>query len=263
MIILNKVFSGSYLTNNIGHESINFFEAYDNESSDIKKRYIYLNPYGEIDKEKVNDVEYVFHIIKIKKCYYELSGVSVVSEDQTNAVYYRGSNAVKVKEDSPIIKYNGKSFSFYDVFNSKKAQYYSLRADKLLKPTKRIFIYIKCEESKIVETDNSIQVHLKANPQRHITYIDGEEREMLVEQLIKKGYLIEDETSVNFDDYDDELSYSVISGRVNLEVSTSNLLSYFFTRDKSLLNMFINKVLKLSEISEDEFTDLVKGFYKE
>ncbi len=44
MIILNRVFSGEYLEDNLWHEVINFFK------SDNGKHYIYTTPHGKVNQ---------------------------------------------------------------------------------------------------------------------------------------------------------------------------------------------------------------------
>ena len=55
--ILNKIFTGSFLDYNLGHEIINFIKMDDNN------RYIYVNPYGERSELSAKHTEYVFHIM--------------------------------------------------------------------------------------------------------------------------------------------------------------------------------------------------------
>ena len=45
--VLNKIFTGSFLNYNLGHEIINFIKMDDNN------RYIYLNPWGERCAESI------------------------------------------------------------------------------------------------------------------------------------------------------------------------------------------------------------------
>ena len=93
--ILNKIFTGSFLDYNLGHEIINFIKMDDNS------RYIYVNPYGERSEQSAKYTEYVFHIMGIvykNKRYYELTAVSKVSKDD---VGYKRNN----KEEKNELKY--------------------------------------------------------------------------------------------------------------------------------------------------------------
>ena len=50
--VLNKIFTGSFLNYNLGHEIINFIKM------DDKNRYIYINPWGERCKDSEKNTEY-------------------------------------------------------------------------------------------------------------------------------------------------------------------------------------------------------------
>lgn len=76
--ILNKIFTGSFLDHNLGHEIINFIKM------DNNNRYIYVNPYGERSEQAAKYTEYVLHIMGIvykNKRYYELTAISRVSRE--------------------------------------------------------------------------------------------------------------------------------------------------------------------------------------
>ena len=45
-IVLNRMYTGSYLSTNLGHEVINMFQA------DNGKHYLYLNDKGNFDKKR-------------------------------------------------------------------------------------------------------------------------------------------------------------------------------------------------------------------
>ena len=59
-ILLNRMYVGRFLENNIGHEVINLFKD-DNGSN-----YIYINPYGQLDK-KHNEIESIFFSSRNKR----------------------------------------------------------------------------------------------------------------------------------------------------------------------------------------------------
>ena len=58
-IVLNRMYTGSYLSTNLGHEVINMFQA------DNGKHYLYLNARGNFDKkagEKISDMLLVRYV---------------------------------------------------------------------------------------------------------------------------------------------------------------------------------------------------------
>ena len=56
VIVLNRMFSGSYLDENLGHEIINLFLC------DNGKHYVYLNDYGTFDKAYLNRIKTVVFV---------------------------------------------------------------------------------------------------------------------------------------------------------------------------------------------------------
>ena len=58
-LVLNRMYTGSYLSTNLGHEVINMFQA------DNGKHYLYLNARGNFDKkagEKISDMLLVRYV---------------------------------------------------------------------------------------------------------------------------------------------------------------------------------------------------------
>ena len=50
-IVLNRMYTGSYLSSNLGHEVINMFQA------DNGKHYLYLNDKGNFDKKYTESID--------------------------------------------------------------------------------------------------------------------------------------------------------------------------------------------------------------
>ena len=133
--ILNKIFTGSFLDYNLGHEIINFIKMDDNS------RYIYVNPYGERSEQSAKYTEYVFHIMGIvykNKRYYELTAVSKVSKDD---VGYKRNN----KEEKSELKY--KKFPLRKIFkqnnNDNRSHLCTFKASSFYKPKKKSFVFSK------------------------------------------------------------------------------------------------------------------------
>lgn len=73
----------------------------------------------------------------------------------------------------------------------------------------------------------------------------------VLNKVIKK-YLTETEEPLDTDVLDDELCFSVIGDRTNLEDSISNYLAYFLQRDKVLLYKFLHDGLGIDTVKNDE-----------
>lgn len=267
-IVLNKIFAGSFLDYNLGHELINFIK------DDKGQRYVYLNPWGERSEKAAEETEYAFHIIESssnkKEGDYELVAISKIDKN-VDTIYNKNKYLEKTK--SPI--YNG--HTFYEIFHcgsdSDKAHVYSYKASKfwLPKDNKKILIKISCEEAKFEEkNEDEVVLHLMCNPQHNICYADASGKITytatrnkntdidVLQKLLLSKYVKINNQSIDLSDIDDEQCFSVISGRTNLEVSTSNQIAYFLQRDSNLTYLFLNKFLGVSDIKKKEKFEIIR-----
>ena len=268
-IVLNKIFAGAFLTNNLGHELINFIK------DECGQRYVYLNPWGERGEEASGQTKYAFHIIEssIKKenGVYELAAVSVI--DTASPTIY---NSDKQKEIDNSPSFNGKTF--YKIFqcgdDSDKAHIYTYKASQLLIPANniRIIIKVKQDEATFVynQQDNTITITLICNPQHSIAYADVNKRTRYIlpqnqlsdvdvlKMLVNNGYLVPSNADISLDDLDDEQCLSVICDRTNLEDSTSNQIAYFLRRDKHLAYLFLHDFLGITTVTEQEKFEIIR-----
>lgn len=244
--VLNKIFTGSFLNYNLGHEIINFIKM------DDGNRYIYVNPWGERCEESARDTEYVLHIMKTTyktKTYYELVAVSKVAkddvgymkkgEDETNDLKFRKISVRKIFE--------------YNNFDN-KSHLCTFKAKAFYKPKKGIRVLFMTGQSKvgIREVDDGVViVNLNCNPQHSRAYSRDVDIKVLDEVVVK--YLKLNNETEAWNQYDDELCYSIICDRTKLEDSTSNQIAYFLNRDSELANLFVKKFLKLN-IKDKKFS---------
>ena len=239
--ILNKIFRGSVLKYDLGHEIINFIDLDDNN------RYIYVNPRGERNKESKKYTEYVYHIMNTKyngNTYYELVASSKV--DKTH------------KEINNNITYNNKPIQKifeYKTYN-KKTYPYTFKAESFLKPTKRILLKTGNEtissnpKDNIEEIEDTLIINLICNPKHSRAY--SKSLDSITLDYIKDNYLKVSSETINLNNYKDELPFSIISDRTKLEDSLSNEIAYFFNRIKEFKNIFINKFLNIN--TTEDFT---------
>lgn len=268
-IVLNKVFTGSHLEFNLGHEIINFIK------DDDGQRYVYLNPYGARGDRAAKQTKYVFHIIESsindENGIYELVAVSVIDKEaQVN--YQTGSSSdLNV---CPIFK----GHNFYDIFycgsESGKAYYYTYKASKLLRPEGNLRIILKIDRNKATimhdKDNNKIVIELMCNPQHSICYADASGKatfsstpnettdKSILESLIKNDFVVESDETIDINSIDDEQCFSIISGRAQLEVSTSNQIAYFLRRDNNLMYSFLHDYLGVDSVDRNEKFDIVR-----
>ena len=270
-IVLNKVFTGSFLYHNLGHELINFMK------DDQGNRYVYLNPWGNRGEDAEHETAYAFHIIesslKSEEGMYEIIAASEISRDDAEDYYFRGKDNESRNNErvhAPLYR----SHSFYEIFfcgpKTDLAHVYTYRASNLLLPNgRRIVVKIKSERAELDDTNpNFIKLSLMCNPQHDIAYADDKGKlsfdstpneftdvDVLKDLLdLDKEYmrLATDADDINIDNLDDEQCFAVISDRTNLEDSTSNQIAYFLGRDKALTFDFVHNFLGLIDVEQNE-----------
>ena len=255
-IVLNKVFTGTYLNQRLAHELINFIVA------DDGYRYIYILPGG---KQTPGFTKYVFHIIHTSNSKYsgeyELVGISEVDTDW-NASGYRKN--VK-DEDTSSPKF--RNHTFLEIFDESRAHNYTYRVKKYYKVVdgKNVYILTGYNEASVEFNTDEIVFKLKCNPQHSITYADSEGKTTyssdrnqytdleLLYGLIENGeFIAEYNENINLDNLPSEQCFSVINDRTNLEDSMSNQMVYFMMRDKNFLIKYLRYFLGIEDIEDNE-----------
>lgn len=133
VIVLNRMFSGSYLEDNIGHEIINLYQ------SDNRKNYIYLSPDGNFDAKYKDRIAYVILTQDNGTNQDKVVGLAEIDCD----VYQHGDTILK--QINYIVKHNVKYGGTYAhiPFMANKSQQdiiIDFKAKVLYQPTKEIII---------------------------------------------------------------------------------------------------------------------------
>lgn len=126
VIILNHMFTGNYLQDNIGHEIINLF------SDDNGDQYIYLCKDGVFNRADIN-VEYIVQVRRPDKTTRTLEIINVASDIQVC-----GNN----EDKKPIPVYGGKSI--YNIFkhnNKQQEVCATFKAGTMLKSDDPLYIW--------------------------------------------------------------------------------------------------------------------------
>lgn len=156
-IVLNKMYTGDYLNNNLGHEVINFFKA------DNDKHYIYLNSTGNFAEEHTNKigqmlfvkhyVQGVFEVIGKAEGLKDVPGTNmplsrnVIYNDVERNIFERQKKYVNETEGGVL--YGGKSI--FDIFNDAEQQsiFITYKAKKVYRTKKGMRIFICCKNSDV------------------------------------------------------------------------------------------------------------------
>ncbi|MDD6623180.1 MAG: hypothetical protein PUE90_10830 [Bacteroidales bacterium] len=133
VIVLDRMFSGSYLEENIGHEIINLYQ------SDNRKNYIYLSPDGNFDAKYKDRIACVILTQDNGTNQDKVVGLAEIDCD----VYQHGDTILK--QINYIVKYNVKYGGTYAhiPFMANKSQQdiiIDFKAKALYQPTKEIII---------------------------------------------------------------------------------------------------------------------------
>ena len=133
VIVLNRMFSGSYLEENIGHEIINLYQ------SDNGENYIYLSPDGNFDAKYKDRIAYVILTQDNGTNQDKVVGLAEIDCD----VYQHGDTILK--QINYIVKHNVKYGGTYAhiPFMANKSQQdiiIDFKAKALYQPTKEIII---------------------------------------------------------------------------------------------------------------------------
>ena len=176
-IVLNVMYNGNYLNENMGHEVINLFK------DDKDRNFLYLNPYGNFSSANKRKVEKMLMVIPVpKKNMFEVvalaTGLTEVfkpvknynpmldrnKETEANRIAYeevRNSQLKYIKDNE--VTYG--TIPLDQLFGDDKQQavYITYQAEQVLKPKKRIFISF--QEGRDTETDESVYLSLSTYKQ--------------------------------------------------------------------------------------------------
>ncbi len=251
--VFNKLYTGSYIKDKIAHETKNFLV------DDDGNRYIYLNEDGNIDPKKAKTLEYVIHVMNAsnyKKGYFEIVGIS--------KIYHGVNESITTQPIFKKHKFNEIFDNFYDDHNF--ALTFKCESLYLPKVDKHIYITFANKEALANHKidNNTLEMNLASRWRQSLRLYAKNGDDKPIEQLIHKidtwFHKQTDDNSL-FDQYESEMPFCLISGRVSLELSTSNLIAYFFNRDKQLANRFISEFLKI-KLDKDESINKIEREFK-
>lgn len=268
-IVVNRMYVGDYLENNLGHEAINFLKA------DNGRHYLYLNPYGNFSRQQ-SGLQYMLMTKYVGNNRCEVIGMVRGLREAPGVTEPHSSDLSKICEDIRTaqldyierenITYLGKPL--LSVFNDAEQQniYVTYEADIVYMPAngKRIFLhYSNDPQLSDTETDNSVTVVVKQHNfsrQSLHTYIYPKETEgfeyndyeRILKKIIDREDLwqpIRDTETVIEQSLGNDLPLSIfeICGIQDDENRISNALAYFMNRSeyKALWQRFIFEKLNI------------------
>lgn len=251
-IILNRMYVGEYLSQNIGHEIINLFKA------DNGNNYIYLNPYGSMSKEHNDKTKAILLVryggkntMEILAKATDLKQIAYVKKTFTSDREKMHFENVKYLDENNITYGNSK---LYNIFKNNKnnecAVYITFKANSLLKPKEPLFI------TDSQELNGDLSDYRFANQSLRM-YVSKEKHPNsfeALENLINNNQLWEEENStftVAPIEVADNINFLKIIGKENDELAFSNLFAYFFNQNKKAFCKFAQEILKITDFNEN------------
>lgn len=245
-IILNRMYAGSYLDENIGHEVINLFKD-DNGSN-----YIYINHNGKINK-KSNDSVKAILLVK----YVEPGVLEVVAKAENLQQIYYDENNYK-EEINKQIEYIKKHQITYgdvllsDIYKDGNTELLiTFKTDKLRTVKKPVFIIE--DESKCYKYENYYFLSEKhfSSQSLKMYYFEDEFPKDYAEfiKLLNDSTIWNEEDTTTKIDLDEIYKYESHEGFLSVikkeddELVISNLFSYIFNHKKDVFKDFVKEVL--------------------
>ena len=287
-IVLNRMFAGGYLADNIGHEIINLYKADGGESKN-ESNYIYIQPLGSFAREHHNRIKYVLMVRGVEGIQsLEVLALATISDAEKD-VYnpYAVSSDVTREEQMKFIinndiKYCGESLihifanNNQDKYRLYQDVYISLKAESVSRPNKKTYILfgkdgdidrvqylkelvgIKVGNKDHSRAEDEIRfVHLPEVNQARCSLkqyfgVNDDRCSELLQLINDKDFWGTDTTVVDPDNISGKKdNFFDICGIADYELAFSNALAYFMRIHPELVVDFV----------KEHFKTTVKPFY--
>ena len=245
IILLNNLFNGEYIKEKVGGEIINMYQ------SDNNKYYIYVNPYGNINKKWDDRIKHILFIRSVGNGVVKVIGKAEIKEQIShNAVRKTGAGIDDYQKqyiDKNNITYGnvkidelGSWSNYFMTFEAKAV--YKAKTD----------IYLTTNENQTYPTDGTFVLEniKKINNQSQKLYIEPTNINYeLLEKVLQNPNFWEKDKVGKVDLSESKVgteSFLSIIKKENDELVNSNLLAYFLENDRTFWSDFVEKVLEIS-----------------
>jgi hypothetical protein len=247
VILLNNLFNGEYIKEKVGGEIINMYQA------DNDKFYIYVNPYGNVNKRWDDRIKYVLFIRSVGNGVVKVIGKAEIREQiPRNAVRKIGEGIDYEQEkyiDENKITYG--NIKIYEL-GSWSNFYVTYEAEGIVKAQKDIYL---ATDASLNHPENStfvLQGIAKINNQSQKLYIEpSDDNYEIIEEIINTPDLWEEHHVGKVNIHESELneeSFLSIIKKENDELVNSNLLSHFLEKSEVFWSDFVQNVLEISDM---------------
>jgi len=245
IILLNNLFNGEYIKEKVGGEIINMYQ------SDNNKYYIYVNPYGNINKNWDDRIKYMLFIRSVGNGVVKVIGKAEIgkqiSQNAVRKIDAKIDKSQKLYIDNNNITYGnvkidelGSWSNYFITFEAKSV--YKARTD----------IYLTTNENQTYPTDSTFVLEniKKINNQSQKLYIEPNSKNYeTLEKVIQNPNFWEKNKvgKVNLSESKESVeSFLSIIKKENDELVNSNLLAYFLENDRTFWSDFVENVLDIS-----------------
>ena len=259
-ILVNRMYAGGFLNNNLGHEVINLFKTDKNKPNEKpgNRNFIYVQPYGDFDKKHDGSIDAVLLVRYTGPHMMQIIGKA---EGLTQLIDFKGKTNkkrtewLKQQHDNQGNMIKNDSISFGDVllneifeqnYHNEIAIYMTFEATKMRLANKPIYI-----------TDEKSREDIS----KDIYYIDGKQfAKTSLKMYYENNTTLEDIISDKFDCWEsknttetfenikveqDHSNFLQLIKKEDDELCFSNMLAYYFQSNKQLFAQFEKDVLKI------------------
>lgn len=249
VILLNNLFSGKYIMEKVGGEIINLFQ------SDNGSHYVYINPYGNIDKKWDNKIKYVLFIRTVRNGFVKVIGKAEIDEQICLQAKFDRKN-IKIDPlqkkyiDEKKVMYGGAPISSLGSWSN---YFVTFKAKAIYKPKADIYLSIENNEMNLYENVYYLKNVNKIANQSQKLYIDKKEQNEnydTLEKIINKSDFWEENPVgkvIIEERIENKTSFLSIIRKENDELVNSNLIAYFLQYDKTFWVDFVSNVLNITD----------------
>lgn len=240
-ILVNRMYAGDYLKDNIGHEIINLFKTDDGDN------YIYVNPYGTLGVGH-DEVESILLVRRLEGGILEI--IAKAEKLERIVTNKRGDDLLNDQKDylkSHGIVYGKVPLDRIFDGNESNSTYVSFKAGEIKAPKAPIYLYNS--KSKI-KPDEKYGVKMEGNfasQYLHQFYNQNKNDYAVLRKILDdKSRWGDDPTKLVEVEFDkSKTNILTILGKDHDELAYSNLIAYLLSSDEELSSNFFTAVLKL------------------
>lgn len=255
MVIINRMYAGSYLKRNIGHEVINTFKA------DNGIHYIYINPIGWV-KTPYDEASTILLVCYHSENVFEIIGYAselecCISKQILGLPAIKRNNEGIAEQiriiDEDSISYGGVLLS--EIYpKSENAGYFTFITKKYRAVKEDVKVYITDNQGKEdLGTNTYYLPNVRFAKESLHMYVDDNKSKNAISELINNDNFWESEDTCPMisPEVDDTAKLLDIIGQADKELVFSNWLAFYLRYDFMFFKAFLNKLLKIEYDSNE------------